>query len=470
MAKIGLNIVVSGFTGKLLIRWLENSAPLSEVGRSDPFDFPYNDVYTITGLNPVAHLVQLWQSVDGVALTQLITEWQIDATLYNEVSSNTYQYQVDRGWDNTAPLATGPEVWADPVNLDTELTDERLDGATQDELLVHEAGYGNKINSEYELKPGGGIILLGGKTFDNSVAWFITYTRIITQQETETVSSSGEITDVQVITANTNFYTDVSTNLYNKLVIANGSGPSLVVAFQALSLIPNNTKVHFQTHRGAQNYLALQFNVGDTVYFNGQQVNVIHLAKGEEIKLWFKDGVCYVVSYQGNAKIRGLIIGDSQDRSTTNGAFMLADESVGVLDAADWIGLYTWLKTLPPGVTVSMTAWATDKTKWALDEIAETFRPPHLENMHRRFRDGAEAPGTYLADGVGPHYHEAGTETTNTPAFRRSNLNHTRKNWNVGNTDNSDKSSTDINKIGATEDYATETTVKAYKEIPMIYL
>lgn len=466
MAKIGLNILATGFTGKLLIRWLEASAPLAEVGRSAAFDFPYDDVYTINDLNPVVHIVQLWQSDDGVALTQLIKQWEIDATLYNEISSVTYQYVVDRGWDNTTPVSTGSEVWADPVNIDTELVDERLDGATKDELYVVEAGYGPKTNAEYNLRSGGGIVLLNGKTFDTDVAWFITYNRIITQQANNTGVTTQEIADVVVLTANSNFYTDANDNHYNKLMIANGSGTTLTETFPAFSGIPNGTRAAYNTHRGTQNYLILQFGVGDTIYLNGSLRNVIYLAKGEEIKLRWQGGVGYVESYTGNDKIRGQIIGDTQVRT---GAFLLCNESTGVLNGSDYPGIYEWLQSLPPGVTVSHAAWALEKSRWALDTIAGTFRVPHLADLHRRFRSTTEAPGTFQDGAMPEHDHfvfsapGAGTPTYPLRQFSTGG--------NLGYTIEGTINVPSIYKTGkAGTAGLTENRVKNFKEIPLVIL
>lgn len=467
MSKIGLNIFVSGFTGKLLIRWLEASSPLAEVGRSDDFDFPYDDVYTINNINPVVHIVQLWQSDDGIALTQLIKQWEIDATLYNEISSVTYQYQVDRGFNNVNQ-STGADVWADPVNLDTELVDERLDGATKEELLVHEAGYGNKLDADYNLRTGGGIVLLNGKTFDTDVAWFITHTRIITQQANNTGVTTNEIADVVVLTANSNFYTDSTNNHYNKLMIVNGSGNVLTETVQDFALIPNGTRAVYNTHRGSQKYFVIQFDTGDTVYLNGTARNVIYMAKGEEIKLRWHGGVGYVESYTGNDKIRGQVISDWQNRQGTSGAFLYADEATGVLNKADYPGLWAWLESLPPGVCATdATDWATNKRRFMLNTTLNQFRVPHLHDMYVRYSNSAN-PGVYEADDVKAHSHMMFSTNDNNAAGAYAAQFHSTG----GNLGYSIFGSNDvpINRQTANNGSATETRVKNYKQIPLVIL
>lgn len=457
MAMIGLNISASGFTGKLLIRWLEASAPLAEVGRSAAFNFPYDDVYTINDINPVVHIVQLWRSTDGVALSQLIKQWEIDASIFNTITATTYQYQVDRGWTNLSPVNTGTEVWADPANLDTILVDERLDAFIKDQLYVVEAGYGPHLDADYNLHAGGGIELLAGKTFDEGVSWFITAHSTVTQSVPPGTSNSNQYSDVAIITASRDFFVDANDNLYNKLCIINGAGANVTIDFLDMALIPNFTRVTFNTHLGSQNYLSLQFDAGDTIRFCGVDENVIDISKNEEISLFFLNGVVYVTSYSGNAAIRGSIFGDWKNRATT-GAFLLADTATGVLAKADYTGLYRFVDSLPPGVAVTtLAAWALDKTKYFIDTITETFRVPHLANMHRRFKATTEVSGTYAADGVGPHTHEAPLA-----------VNSVNPGANVYGRGGDNLSEANISSVGV--GIGSETTVKAFKEIPMIIL
>lgn len=469
MALIGLNITASGFTGKLLIRWLESSAPLSEVGRSAAFNFPYNSVYTISGINPVVHIVQLWRSVDGVALSQLINQWSIDASLFNTITATTYQYLVNRGWTNTSPVNTGTEVWADPVDLATVLIDERLDGFTKDQLYIVEAGYGPHLDADYNLHAGGGIDLLGGKTFDQGVSWFITAHSTTTQSGPPGVSNNNQYSGIAVVTVNRDFFVDATDNLYNKLCLINGSGTNIKITFLDLALIPNYTKVTFSTHNGSQNYLSLQFDAGDSIRFCGADENVIDIAKNEEISLFFLNSVVYVTSYSGNAAIRGSVFGDWKNRVST-GAFVLADTSTGVLAKADYTGLYRFIASLPPGVAVTtLAAWALDKTKYFIDTVAETCRVPHLDNMHRRFRTGSEVSGTYLADDVKSHGHEIRTSNGSPSANNTADAVRATTAGTAATTRGIKATPpTDDKTIGLTG--STENTVKAFKEIPMIIL
>lgn len=421
MARIGLNIYVAGYSGQLLIVWKEvvagNPTP-PETGRSAAQAFPYSAVYTINDISPVAHLVELWRSDDGVALDELIKRWEIDASIYNEISHQTYQYKVGRG--TTEGTIGNGDYWIDPSNGDTQLVDERLEEATQDELIVHEAGFGHKLNAEYDLLAGGGIELLNGYTFNQDTAWFITWSRVVAQQVQ--VTTAATYTDVEVVTADRDVYVDSTDNLYNKLTIINGVATVVTLTFPDLALIPNNTKFTFNTHRGAQNYLTLQLDAGDSVYFNGQSVNVIYLAKCEEISLYVLDGAIYVTSYNGKAIKRGSVhAAMDSSLATDTGAYLLADEATGELDADDYPGLYAWIENLPASHSVALGVGAGQwsysqtenagqideattypyKSKFGIDTVGRTFRVPHLKNLGRRFLNTGEYPGRYQHDAVG---------------------------------------------------------------------
>jgi len=139
MARIGLNITVTGLSGSLIIQWSKASTPLVEAGRSAALSFPYDAVYTINGLNRVVYIVRLYRSDDGVALTQLIKDWSIDASMVNVAILRTYQYKTGRG--TTEGTIGNGDYWIDPTAGNISLIDERLDGITQDEMIVHEAGF-----------------------------------------------------------------------------------------------------------------------------------------------------------------------------------------------------------------------------------------------------------------------------------------------------------------------------------------
>lgn len=425
MAEIGLSIHASGYTGKLIIRWLKASAPLTEVGRSAAFDFPYIAVYTIPNLDPEVYIVQLWRSADGTTLSELIQPWSIDATLFNEVSAVTYQYRVGRGSSGSSP------AWADPANGDTTLVDTRLNGATQDELYVVEAGYGPKLNSEYNLHAGGGIELLGGKTFDDGTNWFITMQRTVTQS---TAPSSVSDYAVRVL-ADSDFTAgsvDFDSTFYKKICAVTADGSTVKVVFPSRLLI-SDTKVRFSTHGMASAMLVLQLNAGDHVNFLGVSRNAIYLGQGEEIEIYVKGNQFYVSQYAGDARRVGQrFFGDKLELNA-----LFADGSE--YNQADFPRLMQFIDDLPSGNVLDYTTWALSQTVtyvknedstvqvqktvypnkglFARNDATGKFKVPDMRNMFiRALKDVSGAtdterlqskPGGYQLDQFAEHTHKA---------------------------------------------------------------
>lgn len=413
MAQIGNNIFISGLSGKLIIRWVKASDPLTEVGRNDnpsTLTFPVDMVYTIPNLMPVVYIVQFWRSDDGIALDQLIKDWSIDASQETQIAVRTYQYKVDRGFNNVNQ-STGDEVWADPENEDVILVDERLDGYAKTDLIVHEAGYGHHLDAEYDLFAGGGIELLGGKTFDTDVAWFITASSTTVSQVPNNTVVGQMFAGVEHITTDMNFFTSSSNNLYNKLCIVNGGGNKIQVTFPDLATIPDDTHVTFTTQKGTQYYLILQFDAGDVVRFGNQNLNVIDIAKCEKISLYFYGGECHVISYSGNAMRRGQIayLYDA-DVDTEKRSYLYAHEDTGEILESDMPGLYRFVEQLTGDAVcefgTGVGQWSYElagvfpnKCKWGIKTtVPKKFRVPHLVGLVAKM---SSTPGVYEADQVG---------------------------------------------------------------------
>lgn len=383
MSQLGIKIFATGFTGSLIIVWKKSGV---EIGRSAALPFPYDDTYVIEDLQPVVYTVELWRSAGGVTLDQLIDDWSMDASKRVIPTIRTYQYLVDRGSSGTDP------DWEDPTNGQVVLSDERLDGFTQSKMRVHEAGYGDKLDSEYDLHTGGGIELLGGKTFDSGVAWFIT---VFEEVEVDVPASSGgsKYDGIEIVGEDRDFHVSASDTLYNKLTVIDAASTRLQITFGDLSLIPDGTFSTIQTIRGAQNYCVMQFDPGDTVWFNNEEVNVIYLAKNEIIRLYFFGGVCFVDDYKGKAAGRGSVLMDFDlGRDVRLGSLLYADEATGELDKADYEGLYTFVEQLTGSAVVplgtSVGQWGyfdgtnyPNKSKYGIDTVNEIFRVPHLSGL-----------------------------------------------------------------------------------------
>lgn len=480
MGQLGNKIIITAaLSGNLIIRWGKaTGSPFVESGRNanpSTLIFPYNDTYVIPNIAPVVWTIQLWRSDNGITLDQLLTEWSQDASKGTVTERITYQYKVGRGWDNTTPVATGPEVWEDPDDQDVVLVDERLDGFTKDQLIIHEAGYGNHLDAAYDLLAGGGIELLAGKTFDQDVSWFITVSNIIEVTLPSDSSGGAMFAGVEVVSANRDFFVSSEDNLYNKLVIANWSGSVGVITFPDLALIPDDTHVTFNTHGGSQKYLKLQFDAGDTVRFLNQLVNVINVAKCQKISLYFHSGVCYVLDEPSNAIRRGAVLSDyDATRDADTGAFVYADEATGVLSNTNYPGLYAFVAQLAgDAVCVLGTGvgqWSYDsgggvfpnKRKYGIEVGTLTFRVPHLSGVTAKH---GSTPGVYEADAVGAHSltydYKQGKSDDNESGVTGEYL---RKAGAAGGTNYGNTSITYNIQTGI------ENKVKAYLQKPFIYL
>lgn len=384
MAKAFLRYNVSSEPQRVIITWAENSSPGAEVGRwllDNSATHEKDGSHTVDPINPVMHIFKWYRSSDGTTLDTLLFSADIDASIYNVLSVTSYEYVVDRG------LST------DPVSGTITLRDARLLNQT---YSVWSRGIGPRLSDEYIIRNDtiGGFDLKDGEKFVKDDRWIVTVYSTVQQQVT-TPSTANAFRDVALISTGVNQNFD-ATN-YNKLLIANFAGVAGQFNFGALALIPNYTTCTINTHGGNQNYLRIQFNGAETFNFYGVNKNFIDLAKGETIRFFFKDGVCRLVAYDGNANRRGSVHGGFNDYAAT----LRALEATGVLLGADYTGLYEWIKSLPAGVAIPLANWADpvtintgllnqatvypNKSRYGIDTLAGTFRVPHLASLSRRF-------------------------------------------------------------------------------------
>lgn len=403
MAHIGLHIDVSSYAGKLIIRWKLASAPLAEVGRSAAFNFPYDAVYDIIDLFPAVYIVELWRSDDGVILDQLIRSWDIDASKSNAFKEITYEYVVDRGYDNTSPIATGSAVWADPVQDDKGIRDERL----KDEQYW----VGSRVTFRYRTDEIVDQSALGGG-FDFTDPDFVMNhddTYFVTVLNREDLPPGSGVTpdyaDIKVVSATEDF----DSTYYKKICVAGFAGTIGTTNFPDFDLIPD-TKVKFRAFTGSQRYWKLQFSSGDTVRFRGADRNVIYLAKDEYIELQWKSNVCYVVDYEGwYDEVGEYILSTKQALINCH----LADSAES--DIADYIRLIT---ELPAAMKVTYSDYdlfdvivlgGTSKNyyknrgKFAVDTLAGKFKWPDMREQSFRILKyyDATVDGKRLTQGAG---------------------------------------------------------------------
>lgn len=294
MALVGLNVAIEGLDGSLILRWKAASNPLAEVGRTAAVAFPVDQIYNLPDLAPVVYIVEFWRSVDGVALSEFIRAWDVDASKEGVYKETTYEYVCDRGHSGAIPGS----VWADPTNLEGFIRDERL---LNEAYHVSSRGTGryrtDEITDRSDL--GGGFDMADLTfTFGSGDSIFVT----VLNKETivATPGSTGDYADVNQVSGDGDF----DSTFYKKINVGNGEGTILKTTFPDFALIPN-TKARFEATTGSQRYWTLQFAAGNTIIFQGTARNKIHLAKGDCIELFWKDGYCYGFGYIGEYAIVG---------------------------------------------------------------------------------------------------------------------------------------------------------------------
>lgn len=272
-------------------------------------------VMVLTDIDPVMYLATAYRSADGVSLDQeLNVQLAIDASTGAQYATTTYEYVVDRGYNNVAPVATGSEVWNDPVSGQNELRDERLLNKT---YFVIERGTSRLLTSEITDRSddGGGFdFATSGKNFETEGVYFVI---VQNRLDVSPVTGSGgsDFDDVVLITANLTFDTALHAN---KVLVSAYAGANKVVTLTMpnLSLI-DDCKFRIQTHAGTQRYIAMQLDAGDTVEAYGGDYNVLYFGKGELVEVLIISNVMYIISgLPGYDKLGQRIWGDRVEQNT----------------------------------------------------------------------------------------------------------------------------------------------------------
>lgn len=408
MAQIGLNISFTGYTGKLLVVWKKATAPLTEVDRSDAMDFPVDTILAVPNLSPEVYNFEFWQSADGVSLDTLIKgPWSIDASAFAEGVATTYEYVVGRGWNNTSPEDTGTQVWADPIDGDTEIVDERYAGVAKQDIQVSMRGTGLRRKDEWDVLSGGGVQLsVSGEAFANGDSIFVTVFNKTSSPSGSTSSGGSDYTDIKVVGSNET----VDATYKNKLIFCNGSGSVTTITFPAFSTLADQ-KIKFVTHAMTGNYLKLQFNGSNTVAFSGENRNVIYLTKGRMFEIVIKNNVVYVLSSITDS---GYDVRGKRDFADDVKPHQLLRDGT-VRQISDFPGIVEWMNTAGVALITTFASWNTadNKHKYYLNTVAGEFALPNDAGMVHK--GSLATPGTYEADQVGEYPDTQGDHgTTNT--------------------------------------------------------
>lgn len=387
MAQVGITCDFSGYTGSLIVVCKKASAPLVEVARSAALPFPVAQVVSFGNLSPETYIFEFWQSLDGTTLNTLIRLWSIDASQDSDPSVKTYEYIVDNGGTEGTP--GNGDYWADPVQDDTEIVDERYAGVSKEDVKVEMRGIGPRRTDEWDLRTGGGIQLTtAGEVFNNGDSIFVT---VFKKQSSPPAVSSSDYTDVVNVTADDT----IDSTYKNKLVNCTSSLPVTTLTFPAFNTMADQ-KIKFTTAGMQGNYLTLVFT---TMLFDGGKV---HLTKGRTFEIMIKSGVPYELS---NITDKGYDVRGKREFSDDVKPHQRLRDGT-IYQVAEYSGIVEWIKTLPASSIIGTRAsWNTDanRHKFYLNEGLGEFSFPDDRNMHVRALnafDGSEVIGRYNPDTV----------------------------------------------------------------------
>lgn len=373
-----------GETGYVIIRWFKTSAPLTQASgmvngitvSQVVYPAPHSEEsLLIEDLDPVMYDVKSYRSADGINIDSQIFTLAGDAGARAAYSTDTFTYVVDRGESGTDP------DWSDPVSSTITLRDERLLNGS---YSVEKRGLGTLVpptetSPEYTDRSDlGGGFDLNVWQFENADTYFVTLQNRVDVTESGSGSGSGsgsEVSDIMVIDTDQDF--DPVTMNQKLLFIDYAASVIGILTFPNFSLLSDcSFKLH--THGGNQTYFQLQLDAGDTVRFMGEDKNVITLGKSEEISIMIRNNVMYILtSDTGYKKLGQRIWGDKLEQNT-----LYRDGTT--YNQADHPRFIEFLDSLPGGQVLTYAAWATDKGKFARDDIAGTFKVPDSRNQFVR--------------------------------------------------------------------------------------
>lgn len=368
----------------------------------------------IEDLQNAWYTIKFYRSADGVALDEELLTLAGNALADSVFPIIKYDYVVGRG-DDSSEL---DEMWADPVQDDHGLRDERL----LDKLYwVEERGTGTLLPVEIidRSDDGGGFDFADpDKVFNDGGVYFVTTIERADGVDTGGVGAGGssDYNDIVVLSADQD-YDPVSMSA--KLLIANWSSQVGTLDIPNFSLIPDS-KFRLHTHGGTQRNVVLQLDVGQTVQFMGQAMNKVILGKSEQIEILFKSNAMYISFYSGDhARVGRRVFSDMLEANS-----ILLDGTR--VTEANYPRLGWLLDQLPSNRIVSETTWASvvvidgvNKTpyKGFYTREGAQIRVPDERNMGVRTLktfDSTDAsdtqrhknlPGGYQKDAIGPHVH-----------------------------------------------------------------
>jgi hypothetical protein len=429
MGNLKLRFHIEGETDYVLVRWFKNSAPLTQATGLvngtlvDQVVYPAphsEESLLIDELDPVMYLVRWYRSVDGINPDVELINLSGDAGSRSEYSVSRFTYVVDRGYNNESPVSTGTQVWSDPVSNTIELRDERL---ANGKYYVKERGTGDIMDEEItdRTDAGGGFDwTVPEKVFNEGGVYFVYLLNRVDQVGDGSSGSGGGSGTSNIVLIEDDM--DFTGAMLGKTLVASYTEFMKTLAMPNLLLIADGI-IDIMTHdliEEAQQYLAIQFDAGNTVNMLGDAYNVIYMGQGEHMRIQFKNNIAFILKAPEGYYTVGQPIYSYVQRKNTVLGIGTQYTQPNQPRLMQWIDMY--------GVpTVSEATWAAlvssegvneqiNRGKFARDDAgAGTIRVPDFRDtatISLKYTDGtvdsermSQGPGGYQQNRFKSHNH-----------------------------------------------------------------
>lgn len=301
MAKISNTISPApGVINKLVFVIYKTTDPGAEVARivkDPPHVVPYN--FQFNDIESGIYIVKVHESPDGVILGNLRHDYWVDSETETMSSEDRLFFSVD-----------GPGEH-DPADGATDYVNPDLDGVNITGVFME--GFRYLIpGTEWEDLPGGGIRILNG-VFNNGQVWAVE----IQNQEigTGTPQPNDTFSEIVIVTAAS---LNMTNSDLNKTLLGRTNANNVQdLNMPFIGAIANGRGLSVCHDRGLSVNVSLNAQAGEFFRFRGRDESVIHLGKGEFVKL-FKRTIgaetrWYVTDYSGAWQTLGDLIMSDED-------------------------------------------------------------------------------------------------------------------------------------------------------------
>lgn len=370
----------------LIMRARETTAPGAEVGnRAVLGPNPTGTLnFLVTDLRPVNHYLDLYESVDGVTLSNLLGTFTWDVKTL-QVTEELRYYVVDSSVNNS------------PVDGTNSFTDDYLTGKTVSSFEKRSIGPlvpdGQGLGVEWSIA--GAVITLGvdmpAFTSQETYVARITYATIV-----DTPINTGFFKGVKTITADT--LLDITYR--NCRIKCNGLTDRLVATMEDITSIPNGTFWYFMDQNGgAQLQTKIALTSGN-ILFNGANFPETWIGKADCIWIEFNDGIFEII--QPSDVLRN--VGKHSSETGVNFA-NLYPEDFSLYSADDLPAIYYWLLHSFPSANyivfddnVDNPAYVGDPARPGLFTVSTTKRMFRFPNTQGLSEKGSKSFTTFGAD------------------------------------------------------------------------